>query len=87
MASSGGQSSCLPRSNPTPEAATLPVVTSMSSASGEQRASLIALSDRSGYAYDHDLPLNGQWSDLTAQFEFIKRPNGFAVILHDIHVL
>ncbi|OOG36229.1 hypothetical protein [Rhodanobacter sp. C05] len=65
----------------------LPVVTSPSSASGQQHASLTALADRSGYAYVHDLPLNGQWSDLTAQFEFLKRPNGFAVVLHDIHVL
>jgi hypothetical protein len=65
----------------------LPVVTSPSSASGQQQASLIALVDRSGYAYDHDLPLNGLWSDLTAQFEFLKRSNGFAVVLHDILVL
>jgi hypothetical protein len=65
----------------------LPVVTSPSSASGQQHANLIPLADRSGYAYDHDLPLNGQWSDLIAQFEFLKRSNGFAVILHDIHVL
>ena len=65
----------------------LPLVTPPSSASGQQQAGLIALADRSGYAYDHDFPLNGQWSDLTAQFEFLKRPNGFAVVLQDIHVL
>ena len=63
------------------------VVTSPFSASGQQHASLIALANRSGYAYDHDIPLNGQWSDLTAQFEFLKHPNGFAVVLQDIHVL
>jgi len=65
----------------------MPVVSSPASASGQQRANLIALADRSGYAYDHDLPLNGQWSDLTAQFEFLKHPDGFAVVLNDIHVL
>lgn len=43
--------------------------------------------DESGYFFDHAVPLNGEWSDLTAQFEFVKRANGFAVILHDLHVL
>lgn len=43
--------------------------------------------DGSGYAFDHDLPLNGKWSDLTAQFEFHHRPQGYAVVLHDLHVL
>lgn len=43
--------------------------------------------DGSGYFFDHDVPINGEWSDLTAQFEFKKREKGFAVILHDLHVL
>ena len=43
--------------------------------------------DGSGYWFDHPVPLDGKWSDLTAQFEFKKRSNGFAVILHDLHVL
>lgn len=43
--------------------------------------------DRTGYWLDYDIPLNGCWSDLTAQFEFLKRINGYAVVLHDIHVL
>jgi hypothetical protein len=43
--------------------------------------------DGSGYAFDHDIPLNGEWSDLTAQFEFHHRPQGYAVVLHDLHVL
>jgi hypothetical protein len=41
----------------------------------------------SGYALEHDVPLNGEWSDLTAQFEFHRRPQGYAVVLHDLHVL
>lgn len=43
--------------------------------------------DGSGFWFEMNLPLNGDWSDLTVQFEFKHRPNGFAVILHDIHVL
>lgn len=43
--------------------------------------------DGSGFWLDHDLPLDGRWSDLTAQFEFHKVPGGFSVVLHDIHVL
>lgn len=48
---------------------------------------VIAFSDRSGYAFDQDIPLNGERSDLTAQFEFRRGANGFAVILHDLHVM
>ena len=43
--------------------------------------------DGSGYWFDYDIPLDGAWSDLTAQFEFKKRGNGYALVLHDIHVL
>ena len=43
--------------------------------------------DGSGYWYDYDLPLNHEWSDLTAQFEFYKRPEGLAVRLFDLHVM
>ncbi len=41
----------------------------------------------SGYWFDYDVPLNGEWSDLTAQFEFYKGKDGYAVVLHDLHVL
>ena len=47
----------------------------------------IEFDDGSGYHLDYDIPLNGEWSDLTAQFEFLKRPNGYAVVLHDLHVM
>ncbi len=54
----------------------------------EQREiEVVAFDDESGYAFDYDVPLNGEWSDLTAQFEFLKRPNGYAVVLHDLHML
>ena len=41
---------------------------------------------RSGSA-ELDLPLNGVWSDLTAQFEFEPVGNGTGLSLYDLHVL
>jgi hypothetical protein len=41
---------------------------------------------RSGWV-DMDLPLNGAWSDLTAQFEFRPTAGGTGVSLYDLHVL
>jgi hypothetical protein len=49
--------------------------------------SLGEFTDGSGYYFYCDIPLNGEWSDLTAQFEFIKLGNGYAFVLHDMHVL
>ena len=56
-------------------------------ASGTCHASVLPFDDGRGFSADHDVPLNGLWSDLTAQFEFLRRPGGLAVILHDLHVL
>ena len=53
----------------------------------DQHQSLITFSDGRGYAFDCSVPLAGEWSDLTAQFEFLYRPSGFAVVLQDLHVL
>ncbi len=57
------------------------------SLTGDGRASLVVFKDGSGYSFDYDLPLNGDWSDLTLQFEFRKRTQDYAIILHDIHTL
>lgn len=55
---------------------------------GDGRPNLIMFDGLQGFAFDHDLPIDGKWSDLTVQFEFIKKTKGYyAVILHDIHVL
>jgi hypothetical protein len=54
---------------------------------GDGRPSLVEFNDGRGYSFEHDIPLGGAWSHLTAQFEFLRRPNGYAVVLHDIHVL
>jgi hypothetical protein len=54
---------------------------------GDGRPSLVEFDDGRGYSFYHAVPLRGEWSDLTAQFEFLRRPQGYAVVLHDIHVL
>jgi hypothetical protein len=43
--------------------------------------------DAGGFWLDHDVPLNGAFSDLTAQFEFHPRSNGYAAVLNDLHVM
>ena len=62
-------------------------VTDPDSIATEPHSSLVAFKDGRGYSFDHDVPLDGRWSDLTAQFEFLRRPSGYAVVLQDIHVL
>lgn len=43
--------------------------------------------DAGGFWLNHNVPLNGVFSDLTAQFEFHPRSNGYVAVLHDLHVL
>ena len=64
-----------------------PRFTTPDTATGKPRADVLALDDGSGYSLGHDVPLNGEWSDLTAQFEFLRRDAGYAVVLDDLHVL
>lgn len=54
---------------------------------GAYRADALKFDCGSGYSVEHDVPLNGEWSDLTAQFEFVGEKPVFEVILHDLHVL
>jgi len=55
---------------------------------GDGRPNLIMFNGLRGFAFDLDLPINGEWSDLTVQFEFIKKAKGYySIILNDIHVL
>ena len=42
--------------------------------------------NRVGYVY-YDLPLNGEWSDLTACFRLEKQGLSLVVVLEDIHVM
>lgn len=55
---------------------------------GDGRPNLIMLNGLQSFGFEFDLPINGKWSDLTIQFEFINKTKGYyAVVLHDIHVL
>jgi hypothetical protein len=64
-----------------------PYVTDPEAMPGDGRPNLLELNDGSGYLFDYAVPLNGEWSDLTLQFEFLKKPGGYVVVLQDIHVL
>jgi hypothetical protein len=63
------------------------VFTPVATARGRDHAHVGAFDDGSGYWVNHDVPLNGEYSDLTAQFEFRRRGNALAATLHDLHVL
>jgi len=43
--------------------------------------------DRAAGSVELDLPLDGDWSDLTAQFEFEPVGGGIGLSLYDLHVL
>lgn len=43
--------------------------------------------DRMAGSVDLDVPLDGEWSDLTAQFEFAPVDGGIGISLYDLHVL
>jgi len=53
----------------------------------ELRVDAYQYSDGSGFAVDHDLAMNHKRSDFTAQFEFRKTKERYAIYLADIHVL
>jgi hypothetical protein len=63
-----------------------PVFSDPDSAKGHSHPSFGRL-DAGGFWLDHDVPLNGAFSDLTAQFEFESRRDRYAVIVHDLRVL
>ena len=64
-----------------------PVFTPASSARGMAHVDVIPYADGSGYAANHDVPLNGAFSDLTAQFEFTWDGPALRIALYDLHVL
>ncbi len=64
-----------------------PVFTPVATARGSAHAHVGELDDGSGYWVHHDMPLNGEYSDLTAQFEFRWRGDGLSAALYDLHVM
>lgn len=63
-----------------------PFFSAPSEARGVERLHIGELAD-GGFWFDYEVPLNGWFSDLTAQFEAHPRAGGFAVLLHDLHVM
>lgn len=57
------------------------------SVTGEPDMMFDEFEDGSGYWFHCQMPVDGEWSDITALFEFMKRSTGYAVILDDLHVL
>jgi hypothetical protein len=64
-----------------------PVFTPASTARGEAHVSIIPYADGTGYSVNHDVPLNGAFSDLTAQFEFTWDGPALRISLYDLHVM
>lgn len=65
-----------------------PRFSSARTAAGRERYGFDAFADGTGFWLDYDVPLNGTFSDLTAQFEFHWRaPRTLAARLHDLHVM
>ena len=56
-------------------------------AGGGLRVDAYPYDDGSGFAVDHDLAMNHQRSDFTAQFEFIRAESGYVIYLADVHIL
>lgn len=55
--------------------------------SQNQEIDLFTLRDGSGYRMDYDLTTDGEINDLTLQIEFLKKGNGYIVLLDDLHTL
>jgi hypothetical protein len=65
-----------------------PLFSAVAASIGPPQPMVGAYDDGSGFWVEHKVPLNGEYSDLTAQFEFRWRGNHrLAAILHDLHVL
>lgn len=57
------------------------------STKNKQDIYLEAFDDGSGYFMDYDLMTDGELNDLTLQVEFIKKENGYFVVLNDLRTL
>lgn len=57
------------------------------STKNKQDIYLKAFDDGSGYFMDYDLMTDGELNDLTLQVEFIKKENGYFVVLNDLRTL
>jgi hypothetical protein len=44
------------------------------------------LDDSDGFGVEHPVPLNGEWNDLTAAFQFVRRDDEYAMRLDWLNV-
>jgi hypothetical protein len=63
------------------------VITSTSSCSGSPEGRIFRLLNGSGFVVEHQIPLNGQYCEVTAMFEFLWRGKALAFTLDGLHVL
>jgi hypothetical protein len=63
-----------------------PYFSDPATATGDERCHF-GDTEEGGFWFDYDVPLNGIFSDLTAQFEAHPRADGLAIVLHDLHVM
>ena len=61
-------------------------VSNPDSMAGDGEPHLEELPGGNGYVFHHAVPLDGEWTEVIVQFEFLRRPEGYAVVLDDIHV-
>ena len=64
-----------------------PIFSRVAAAIGNPAVSVVEFADGSGFSVEHAVPLNGEYSDLTAQFEFRRVGPELSATLHDLHVL
>jgi hypothetical protein len=62
-------------------------VTPPATATGTRHTNFGQFNDGKGFYLDCSFPLNGSWSDLSAQFEFLEANGYYSVSLQDVHVL
>lgn len=61
--------------------------TAPSCTTGKPEVSIGKFDSGDGFWLEHSVPLNGVWSDITAEFEFLQCGELYNVVLHDLHVL
>lgn len=64
-----------------------PIITNPFELEEQRFIEVVEFDGENGYAFEYDLPLNNERSDLTAQFEFIKDGDDYAFVLHDLHMM
>jgi hypothetical protein len=53
----------------------------------EKRSTAVFDLDDGSFSIEQSIPLNGEWSDLSAIFEFRRTPDGYRVALEDLYIL